>query len=116
MKVFEEVMVCGEVGFIHKHASIEVKGRLGAKLSRPGDLVRALLAVANLVLWSVAPCFLTKAILHSIEVVVWKIKEVVYVFKNLNVSIKVNHLTILHKLQFQSEATSLVYLKMKLKE
>jgi len=80
------------------------------------DLVRALLAVANIVLWSMAPCFLTKAIHHSIKVVVWEIKQVVYVFKNLNVSVEVDHLTVLHKLQFESElATRLVYLNQKIR-
>lgn len=93
-------MVCGKVGLIHEHASIEVEGRLGAKLSRPLDLVGALLAVANLVLWRMAPSFLTEAIHYSVEITVGKVKEVVDVFKNLDISVKVDHLAVLHKLQF----------------
>lgn len=96
---FEEVMVDRQAWLIHKHASIEIKGRPGAQLRVPLDLIRALLAVPYLILWATAPSWLTEAVLHSIEVVVRGVKEVIDVLKNLNISVQIDHLAVLHKLQ-----------------
>lgn len=92
-------MVNRQAGLIHKHASIEIVRRSGAQLWVPLDLIRALLAVTNLVLRAVTPSFLTEAIHHSIEVVIRVVKQVVNVLKNLNITVQVDHLAVLDKLQ-----------------
>lgn len=92
-------MVDRQAWLIHKHASIEIEGRPGAQLRVPLDLIRALLAVPYLILWATAPSWLTEAVLHSIEVVVRVVKEVIDVLKNLNISVQIDHLAVLHKLQ-----------------
>jgi hypothetical protein len=94
----QEIMICGQIGLINKHASIEVERGLRTHLSRPLDLIRTLLAVTNLVLRAVAPCFLTEAVHHSIEATIRHVKEVVYVVKYLDVPVQIYHLAILHKL------------------
>jgi len=53
----------------------------------PLNFIRALLAVTNLVLRAVAPSLLAEAIHHSIEIVIRKIKQVVNVSENLDVTI-----------------------------
>jgi len=58
----------------YKHPSIEVQGRRRAHLSRPCYLFRALLAVADGVLRGVAPCFLTEAVHHGVEVAILGVK------------------------------------------
>jgi hypothetical protein len=94
----QEVMICRQVGLINKHASVEVERRLRTHLSRPMDLIGTLLAVTNLVLGAIAPCFLTEAVHGSIEVAIRHVKEVIYVIKHLDVTIQIYHLAILHKL------------------
>lgn len=85
-----------------KHAGIEVEGRRWAHLvSRPCNLVRALLAVPDLVLRCVAPCLLTEAIHHGIEVAIRQSKQVVYVLIDLDICIEVYHLLVLDELRYK---------------
>jgi len=71
----QEIMVSRKSRLKHKHASIEVRGGPRAQLMfGPGNLVRGLLAVPDLVLRSMAPCLLTKAVHDSVEVTIWKVE------------------------------------------
>lgn len=94
-------MISGEPWLVNKHASVEVESRLRTKLSRPFDSVRALLAVTNLILWGVAPGFFTEAVHHSVEITIWHVKKMIYVLKDLDVSVQVYHLAVFHKLQLK---------------
>ncbi|KAA8536716.1 hypothetical protein F0562_029194 [Nyssa sinensis] len=94
----QEVIIGGETGLVDKHASIEVERRPGPQLGGPLDLIWALLAVANLVLWAVTPRFLTEAVHHRIEIAIWHVEEVIDVLVHLDVSVQVYHLAVLHKL------------------
>ena len=98
LESLEEGLISSLAWFVHEHARVEVERGRGAHLSRPGHLVRALLAVPNGVLWRVAPCFLAKAIHNGVEVAVWGVHEVIDVFENLDVSIEVHHFAVLQKL------------------
>lgn len=91
-------MVGVETGLIDEHASVEIEWRFGSEFRGPLNLIRALLAVPNLVLRGMAPCFLAETVHHSIEVIIWQIKQVVYVIKHLDVSVKIDHLAVLHEL------------------
>lgn len=75
----QEVIVDGETGLVHEHASIEfeVECGPGAQLSGPVDLIGALLAVPDLVLRGVGPRLLTEAVHHGVEVAVRQVEEVV---------------------------------------
>jgi len=53
----------------------------------PLNFIRALLAVTNLVLRAVAPSFLAETIHDGIEITIRKIKQVVNVSKNLDVTV-----------------------------
>lgn len=98
-------MIGGEARLEHTHAGIEVKGRWLTQLSSPLHLVRALLAVANLVLRRVTPRLLTKAVHHCVEMAVGQIKQVVYVIIHLYVSVQVYHLTVLYELHADKNIT-----------
>lgn len=101
---FSEKVVVSFHGWLkHEHASVEVQGRWLTQLFRPLHLVKALLAVTDLVLRAVTPCLLAEAIHYSIELSIWKIKQVIYVLIHLNVSIQVYHLTVLHKLHHNKD-------------
>lgn len=80
-------MVSGQVRLINEHASIEIERRLWPKITRPLNLIRALLAVTDLVLRGVAPSSLAETVHHSIEVVIRQVKEVIDVLKHLDVTI-----------------------------
>ena len=68
MDSLKEVTVGIQIGLINKHASIEIERRLGPIVSGPLNLMRALLAVPDLILQSVAPSGLTKTVHHRIKV------------------------------------------------
>ena len=91
-------MVNGQIGFENKHPSIEIEWGLWAQLGRPLDLVGPLLAVAYLELWGVAPSFLTETIHNSVEMPILEVKEMVNVLIYLDVTVKIHHLAIFHKL------------------
>ena len=100
MEGVEEVIVGGEAGLEDEHAGVEVERRRRAELcGGPADLIGALLAVADLVLRRVAPCFLTETVHHSMKVAIFQVKEVVDVIKNLDIAIQIYHLSVLHELQ-----------------
>lgn len=82
-----------------EHASIEVWRRRRAQLSRPLHLFGALLTVPNLILRRTAPCLLTEAVHHSIKLAIRQLKEVIDIVKHLYITVQVDHLLILHKLQ-----------------
>jgi hypothetical protein len=99
-------MVSQKVRLIDEHARIEVEWGRRAHLSRPLHLLRALLAVPNIILRRIAPCLLTKAIHHSIKVPIQTvIKEVINIFKHLDITVQVDHLVILHELQNSNQIT-----------
>lgn len=89
----------------NEHASIKVQGRWRIHVNRPWHPIRALLAVPNFELQWMAPCLLAKTVHGGIEVAVWCVKQVVYVFKHLNISIQIYHLLVLLKLQIISYTT-----------
>jgi hypothetical protein len=99
-ELLEEGPSGGEARLMDKHAGVEVERRRGhAELSLwPGDLVGALLAVADLVLRSVAPCLLTKAVLDGVEAARLQLEQVVHVVVHLDVRVQIHHLLILNKL------------------
>lgn len=113
---FEEVIINGQAGLINKHASIEVKRGPGAQLrSGPVDPIRALLAVANSVLGTVTPSFLTETIHHCIKIPIWQVKEVINVLIYLYIPIQVYHLAVLHKLHTKIVKLCLVYVHLEIK-
>lgn len=93
-------MVDGEAGLEHEHAGVEVERWLGAHIGGPVDPLRALLAVADLVLRAVAPCLLAETVHHGVEIRIRVIEQVVYVVKHLDVSVQVYHLAVFYKLRF----------------
>lgn len=70
----QEITVCGDAGLKNKHPSVKIERWGMTHLSRPLDPIRALLAVAYLVLRGVAPCFLAEAIHYGVEVPIRQIK------------------------------------------
>ena len=78
------MVIDGEVRLEDKHAGVEVERRLRTHLLRPLHLLRAQLAVPNLVLRRVP---------------ITQIKQMIYVIKHLYVSVQVYYLTVLHKLK-----------------
>jgi hypothetical protein len=65
---------------------------------RPRDPIRALLAIANLVLRRVAPRLLTEAVLDGVEAAGLQVKEVVDVVVHLDVGVQVHNLLVLDEL------------------
>ena len=101
----KKIVICKTARLKDKHSSIEIQRRRTTHFSRPSDLLRALLAIPNLVLWGVAPCFLTEAVHHCIKVPILAIKQMVYVVIYLNVCVQIDHLAVLLKLQIQSNGS-----------
>jgi len=59
-------MVGSHIGLVNKHPSVEIERRLGPKVYGPMNLIRALLAVTDLILRSVGPGGLTETVHHPI--------------------------------------------------
>ena len=95
----------------NEHASIKVQGRWRTHVNRPWHPIRALLAVPNFELQWMAPCLLAKTVHGGIEVAVWCVKQMVYVFKHLNISIHIYHLLVLLKLQITHHTQIFVIIK-----
>lgn len=91
-------MISGNTRLEHEHACVEVERWRMAHGGRPPDLFGALLAVANLILWSVAPCLFTEAVHDGVEMPVRQIEQLVDVVVNLDVSVQVHHFAVLHEL------------------
>lgn len=99
----QEVFIGESARLEHEKTSVEVEWRRrGVHVSRPRHLVRALLAVANGVLFGVAPCLFAETVHDSVEVAVGGVEEVVYVVVHLDVCVQVHHLVVLLKLCTQA--------------
>ena len=96
----EEGLGGGEAGLVHEHAGVEVERRRGhAELAlRPRHPVRALLAVADLVLRGVAPRLLAEAVHDGVEAALVEVEQVVDVVEHPDVFVQVHHPLVLHEL------------------
>ena len=103
----EERLGGGHAGLVHEHAGVEVERRRRAQLGGcwPRHLVRALLAVADLVLRGVAPRLLAEAVHHRVKVALLELEQLVDVLEHLDVRVQVHHPLVLHELHESNPAT-----------
>jgi len=87
LNCLKKITVSDKIRLINEHASIEIQRRFGTQVRGPLNFIRALLAVTNLVLRGVAPGLLAETIHDGIEIIIRKIKQVVNVSKNLDVTV-----------------------------